>query len=132
VQRALELDPNNGEAYDALGELNWADLDWNAAERSFNQAIALAPSFSCAHEDRTIFMALMGRRDEARMELEKSKQIDPGPESAGVESAVYLQLRDWEHLLEWSRTQLASDPNSSDIHANLGTAYEGRANCRKR
>jgi len=126
VQKALELDPNNGEAYDALGELNWdADLDWNAAERSFDKAIALAPSFSCAHEDRAMLMALMGRRDEALTELEKSKQIDPGPDSVGVESAVYLQLRDWEHLREWSLVRLASDPNRSDVHSDLGTAYEG-------
>jgi TolB-like protein/DNA-binding winged helix-turn-helix (wHTH) protein/Flp pilus assembly protein TadD len=126
TQRALELDPNNGEAYDDLGNLDWsADLDWNAAERSFNRAIALAPSFSCAHEDRAMLMALMGRRDEALAELEKSKQIDPGPVSAGVEPAVYLQLRDWEHLRELSRVRLASDPNNSDAHSDLGTAYEG-------
>ena len=126
VQRALELDPNNGEAYDALGELNWyADLDWNAAERSFNRAIALAPSYSCAHENRASLMALMGRRDEALAELEKSKQLDPGPDSTGVESAVYLQLRDWEHLQERSRVRLASDPNDRDAHSDLGTAYEG-------
>jgi|SRR5579864_2640570 len=126
VQRALQLDPNNGEAYDALGALNWhADFDWSAAEQSFDRSIALAPSYSCAHEDRAIFMALMGRRDQALMELEKSKLLDPGPISDGVASAVYLQLRDWAHLLEWSRTRLASDPNSSDVHSDLGTAYEG-------
>jgi TolB-like protein/DNA-binding winged helix-turn-helix (wHTH) protein/Tfp pilus assembly protein PilF len=126
VQRALELDPNNGEAYDALGGLNWyADLDWNAAERSFNRALALAPSFSCAHENRAMLMAFMGRRDEALAELEKSKQIDPGPDSTGVESAVYLQLRDWEHLQERSRVRLAADPNDRDAHSDLGTAFEG-------
>jgi TolB-like protein/DNA-binding winged helix-turn-helix (wHTH) protein/Flp pilus assembly protein TadD len=126
VQRALELDPNNGEAYDALGELNWyADLDWNAAERSFNKAIALAPSFSCAHEDRAMLMALMGHRDEALTELEKVKQIDPGPDSVGVESAVYLQLRDWAHLRERSRERLVLDPNNSQVHADIGIAYEG-------
>ena len=126
VQRSLELDPNNGEAYNALGELSWyADLDWSAAERSFNKAIALAPSYSCAHEDRAMLMALMGRRGEALTELEKVKQIDPGPDSVGVESAVYLQLRDWEHLREWSRERLASDPNDSEVHAEIGIAYEG-------
>jgi tetratricopeptide (TPR) repeat protein len=126
VQKALELDPNNGEAYDALGELNSsADLDWKAAERSFNQSIALAPSFSCAHEDRALLMAMMGRRDEAIMELQKSKQIDPGPNSVGVEAVVYFLLRDWDHLLKFSRVQLASDPNSPDVHAGLGIAYEG-------
>jgi len=126
VQKALELDPNNGEAYDALGELKWhADFDWNATDQSFDKAIALAPSFSCAHEDRAIFMALMGRRDQALTELQISKQLDPGPISTGVESAVYLQLRDWQHLREWSQMRLASDPNSLDVHADLGTAYEG-------
>jgi TolB-like protein/DNA-binding winged helix-turn-helix (wHTH) protein/Tfp pilus assembly protein PilF len=126
VQRALELDPNNGEAYDALGQLNWyADLDWNGAEQSFNKAIALAPSYSCAHEDRAMLMALMGHKGEALTELEKVKQIDPGPDSIGVESAVYLQLRDWQHLQERSRERLASDPNNSGVHADIGIAYEG-------
>jgi TolB-like protein/DNA-binding winged helix-turn-helix (wHTH) protein/Flp pilus assembly protein TadD len=125
IQKALQLDPNNGEAYDALGDLNWRLLDWKTAEQSFDKAIALAPSFSCAHEDRALFMALMGRRDEALRELQISKQIDPGPISVGVESAVYLQLRDWQHLREWSQVRLASDPNSLDVHSDLGIAYEG-------
>jgi TolB-like protein/DNA-binding winged helix-turn-helix (wHTH) protein/Flp pilus assembly protein TadD len=127
VQRALELDPNNGEAYDALGELNWhADLDWKAAEQSFNKAIALAPSFSCAHENHAMLMALMGHRDEALRELEKVQQIDPGPDSAGIDLAVYLQLRDWEHLLESSRADLVSDPSNADLHLYLGIALEGK------
>jgi tetratricopeptide (TPR) repeat protein len=67
----------------------------------------------------------MGRRAEALAELQSSKQLDPGPISDGVESAVYFQLRDWNHLLEWSRVRLASDPNDSDAHADMGTAYEG-------
>lgn len=126
VEKALQLDPNNGEAYNALGELNWHfEFDWNAAERSFDKAIALAPSFSCAHEDRAMFMALMGRRDEALTELQKAQQIDPGPASEGIASTVYFLLRDWDHLLEISRVQLASDPNSQYVHANLGIAYEG-------
>ena len=70
-------------------------------------------------------MALMGKRDEALAELETVKQIDPGPNSAGIELAVYLQLRDWEHLLESSRADLASDPNSSDTHLYLGIAFQG-------
>ena len=126
VQKALELDPNNGEAYNAIGEMKWwADLDLKAAEQSFDKAIALAPSYSCPHEDRAMLMALMGRKDEALMEIEKLKQIDPGPTSVGIESAVYFQLRDWEHLRESSQARLASDPNDSDAHADMGTAYEG-------
>lgn len=126
AQKALELDENNGEAYDVLGQLGWhADLDWNAADRAFNRSLALAPSFSCAHEDRAVFLAFRGRRDEALAGIEKSKQIDPGPSSALAELAVYFQLRDWEHLVETGEREVASNPSEWTIHANLGAGYEG-------
>jgi len=126
IHKALELDPHNSEAYDALGSLTWhADYDWKAAEQAFGKSIALAPSNSCAHEDRAIFLALMSRRDEALAEIEKSKAIDPGPGSAGAEVAVFIQLRDWKRLLESSRQQLASNDNDWLTHTNLGLGYEG-------
>jgi len=126
IHKALELDSNNGEAYDALGALKWrADFDWKAADQAFSKGIALAPSYSCAHEDRAMFLALMGRRAESLAELQKSKQIDPGPVSAGTELGVFIQLRDWERLLESSRQQLVSNENDGLMHANLGLGYEG-------
>jgi len=126
IRKALELDPNNGEAYDALGALKWrADFDWEAADQAFSKGIALSPSYSCAHEDRAIFLALMGRRAESLAELQKSKQIDPGPVSAGTELGVFIQLRDWGRLLDSSRQQLASNANDWLMHINLGIGYEG-------
>jgi len=126
IRKAIELDPNNGEAYDALGALKWrADFDWKAADEAFSKGVALGPSYSCAHEDRAIFLALMGRRAESLAELEKSKQIDPGPVSAGAELGVLIQLRDWPRLLDSSRQQLVSNDNDWLMHANLGLGYEG-------
>jgi TolB-like protein/Tfp pilus assembly protein PilF len=126
VRKALELDPKNGEAYDALGAVKWrADFDWKAADQAFSKAVALSPSYSCAHEDRAIFLAFMGRRVESLAELEKSKQIDPGPVSAGTELGVFIQLRDWGRLLESSRQQLASNANDWLMHANVALGYEG-------
>ena len=72
-----------------------------------------------------MFLALMGRRAESLAELQKSKQIDPGPVSAGTELGVFIQLRDWERLLESSRQQLGSNENDWLMHANLGLGYEG-------
>lgn len=126
VRKAIDLDPNNGEAYDALGALKWrADFDWKGADEAFSKGIALSPSYSCAHEDRAIFLALMGRRAESLAELDKSKQVDPGPVSAGTELGVFIQLRDWARLLDSSRQQLASNENDWLMHSNLGLGYEG-------
>jgi len=126
VRKALELDPNNGEAYDALGVLNWrADFDWKAADYALSKSVALSPSYSCAHEDRAVFLAFMGRRAESLAELEKSKQIDPGPASAGTEVGVLIQLRDWGRLVESSRQQLAANANDWLMHTNLALGYEG-------
>ena len=52
------------------------DWDWDTADREFKRAIALAPSYSCAHEDRAIFLALIGRRAEALAEIAKIDQLD--------------------------------------------------------
>ncbi len=126
LARAIELDDSIGEAYDTLGALSWRfDWDWDAADREFNRAIALAPSYSCAHEDRAIFLAFIGRRDEALAEVAKIDQLDYGFSSAGAESATYYLLRDYPQLIEASKRALLLDPKDWSQHYNLGVGYEG-------
>jgi TolB-like protein/DNA-binding winged helix-turn-helix (wHTH) protein/Flp pilus assembly protein TadD len=126
LRKALELDDSIGEAHDTLGLLSWRQgWDWKAAEREFDQAIALAPSYSCAHEDRSQYLGFIGRRAEAMVEIAKSKEIDPGPSSVMTEAGVYYQLRDYEGLVEAARRGVVSNPNEWVEHYNLGVGYEG-------
>jgi tetratricopeptide (TPR) repeat protein len=126
LRKALELDDSIGEAHDTLGVLSWrSELNWNAAEREFNRAIALAPSYSCAHEDRALYLSFMGRRAEALAEIAKSSELDLGPSSAMTESGAYYQLRDYQSLVEASRRGVVSYPNEWTEHYNLGVGYEG-------
>jgi len=126
LRKAMDLDDSIGETYDTLGSLSWRfEWDWKAAERNFDRSIALAPSYSCAHEDRAIYLAFTGRRKEALAELAKSKQLDPGPGSTMVASAVFYQLRDFEELVEASRRGVISNPNEWSEHYQLGVGYEG-------
>jgi TolB-like protein/DNA-binding winged helix-turn-helix (wHTH) protein/Tfp pilus assembly protein PilF len=126
LAKALQLDDSIGEAYDTLGLLSWKfDRDWNAADREFNRAIALAPSYSCAHEDRAIFLAITGRRAEALAEIAKIDQLDPGFGSVMSESLAYYQLRDYPNLMEASRRGLLLDPKDWYEHYMLGIGYEG-------
>lgn len=126
LAKAVQLDDSIGEAHDTLGLLA-SDFDWNweAADREFNRAIALAPSYSCAHEDRATFLALIGRRAEALSEIKQIDQLDYGSSAAGSESFAYFELRDYPALIDASRRGLLFDPNSSFQHYMLGVGYEG-------
>jgi len=129
LSKALELDDNIGEAYDILGELSWHfDWDWEAADREFNRAIALAPSYSCAHEDRAVFLAFMGRRAEALAELAKIDQLDYGFSSAMTASWTYYQLRDYPALIQAGERGLLLGFKDSSQHYILGVGYEGTGN----
>jgi len=126
LAKALELDDNIGEAHDTLGVLSWRfDWDWDAAEREFERAIALAPSYSCTHEDRAIFLAFRGRRAEALNEIKKIDQLDYGFSSAISESLTYYELRDYPRLIEASKRGLILDSQDSFQHYLLGVGYEG-------
>ena len=122
----MELDDSIGEAYDTLGALSSEfDWDWEAADREFNRAIALAPSYSCAHEDRAVFLAFIGRRDEALAEIAKIDQLDYGFSAAHAESFTYYELRDYPGLIESSKRGLLLDPKDWSQHYTLGIGYEG-------
>ncbi len=126
LAKALKLDDSIGEAYDTLGALSWRfDWDWKAADREFDRAIALAPSYSCAREDRAIFLAMTGRRDEALAELAKIQQLDYSFSSAMTESVTYYALRDYPNLIEASKRALLLDPKDGSQHYTLGVGYEG-------
>ncbi|MGA7821998.1 MAG: winged helix-turn-helix domain-containing protein [Candidatus Sulfotelmatobacter sp.] len=126
LAKALERDDSIGEAYDTLGALStYFDWDWDTADREFKRAIALAPSYSCAHEDRAIFLALIGRRAEALAEIAKIDQLDYGFSSAWTEQWTYYTLRDYPNLIGASRRGLLLDPKVWFQHYFLGIGYEG-------
>jgi tetratricopeptide (TPR) repeat protein len=126
LHKAMELDDSIGEVHDTLGVLAWRfDWDWGAAEREFSRAIELNPSYSCAQEDRAIFLGFLDRRADALAGVETSNKIDPGPSSAMSESATYYQLRDYQALVEAGQKEVVSDPDEWSGHFNLGIGYEG-------
>lgn len=126
LRKAAQLDDSIGEVHDTLGTINWVhDWNWIEAEREFNRAIATAPSYSCAHEDRALFLAFLGHRTEAMAEVARINQIDLGPSGSMTEEGVYYHLRDYHSLVEASQRGVASNPNQWVEHRNLGIGFEG-------
>ena len=123
---ALALDDSIGEIHDTLAVLSWRyNWDWDAAERELNLAIALAPSYICAHEDRAEYLAFRGRRSEAEAEMTKIRAFDTSFASILTEAGVDYQLRDFDRLVETSRRGVALSPNEWLEHFYLGVGYEG-------
>lgn len=126
LRKAMELDDSIGEAHATLALMKWGqEWDWDATEREFNTALALAPNFGCAHLNRSYYLSWKGRRAEALSELAKSRELDPGYSFNATESAVYYQSRDYEGLIAASRKGIASDPKEWSEHYFLGVGYEG-------
>jgi Tfp pilus assembly protein PilF len=126
LRHASALDDNIGEIHDTLAVLSWRySWDWDGVERELNQAIALAPSYICANEDRAEYLAFRGRRSEAEAELAKSMDLDSSASSGLTELGVYYQLRDFDRLVEAGRRRIAVNPNEWLEHFYLGVGYEG-------
>jgi TolB-like protein/Flp pilus assembly protein TadD len=76
--KALELDETLAEAHASLGYAEGYEWDWSGAEREFQRAIALDPSYPTAHHWRaTNYLEPMGRLEEAYAEFERAQELDP-------------------------------------------------------
>lgn len=78
AHRALELDSTLAEPHATLGFVHmYFDWDWAAADREFRRAIALNPGYATTHEWYGLFLAAMGRFDEAIAHERRAQELDP-------------------------------------------------------
>jgi serine/threonine protein kinase/tetratricopeptide (TPR) repeat protein len=85
MERALEIDPKYAPAHAALGEVHawlyewWGGThdDYEAADRSTEVALALAPRLAEAHAARGFVLSLSSRYDEAGAEFEAAIRLNP-------------------------------------------------------
>jgi serine/threonine-protein kinase len=78
AKKALEQDENLGEALTALAFIaDEYDWNWPEAERLFQRAIALNPSYPTAHQWYAEFLMHAGRFQQSLQEFERAKALDP-------------------------------------------------------
>ncbi len=78
AKRAIELDPNCGEAYAALGsiETNY-EWNWAQAERNLERGIALSPNSSDAEQKFAVYLDAVNRPEEAVTHMRRAHELDP-------------------------------------------------------
>lgn len=78
AQRALELDPASAHAHTALAYAHhYFDWDWGTAEWEYARAQELNPNYAQAHQWLAAHLVEMGRVDEAVLEMDLARQLDP-------------------------------------------------------
>jgi class 3 adenylate cyclase/TolB-like protein/Tfp pilus assembly protein PilF len=77
IEKALNLEPELGEAYASLGMLHWNLDEVNLAEQSFRKAIELAPNYATAYHWYSILLRSQGRSEEATEMIATAAQLDP-------------------------------------------------------
>ena len=78
ARRAVALDPSLPEAHTSLAVIAQNhDWDWHGAERAYRRAIELDPNYATAHHWYAEFLGFQGRFDEALIEIDRARRLDP-------------------------------------------------------
>jgi TolB-like protein/DNA-binding winged helix-turn-helix (wHTH) protein/Flp pilus assembly protein TadD len=95
ARHAIELDPDNGEAWSVLGEIATNnDWDWKTAEYDLQRAIALSPSDPTTELRYANFLSIVGHPDEAVSHMRRALELEP---------LSFLCVRHMGSVLYWSR-----------------------------
>jgi TolB-like protein/DNA-binding winged helix-turn-helix (wHTH) protein/Flp pilus assembly protein TadD len=126
ANRALEIDETLAEAHTALWAIKHRfKWDWDGAEREFKRAIELNPNYATAHHWYALYLASMGRMDEAVTVAKRGRELDPLSliVNTGFGRVLYCARRHDEAIEQLSRT-LELDPSFPVAHYWRGLAYE--------
>lgn len=124
ARRALALDDSLAEAHASMGAvLGDYEWDWAGADREYQRAIALNPSYSVARQWYSQFLALQGRFDEALQHMEIARQLDPlGPVVNADVALHYYYRRQFDKAVAQSREMIRINPDFPLAHIWLGVS----------
>ena len=127
VKKALEINPDLGEAYASLASLHGFRDENEQAEAAYLRAIELSPNYATAYQWYSGFLTQsMGRLDEAIEMQEKAAELDPL--SSIIQSGLANRLVQKGHYEQAENKFLKLvelDPEFSPNYANLANFYAG-------
>ena len=125
LDKALQLDPDLGQAHTARGWYLWNNGDPDGAERFFQRAIELSPNHPTAYQWYGSMLSWDRGRPEEALEMHlKALELDPLSlivlNNVGVD---YADLGDFEKALQYFRRTLEIEPNFAQGYESIGGLY---------
>jgi DNA-binding winged helix-turn-helix (wHTH) protein/Flp pilus assembly protein TadD len=124
AEKALSLDDTAVAAHTALGDVHKLfEWDWDRAERAYQRAIEVDSQYAGAHHWYAQLLAVLGRYDEARAQIEAARRSVPVsvPVNAFV-AYVWFEARQYRRAID-----AALETVDVDAHAPLPYLFLGRA-----
>jgi eukaryotic-like serine/threonine-protein kinase len=125
AMKALQIDDSLAEAHVAVGNIKLLlDWDWASADKEYKRAIQLAPALALAHNQYGMYLAAMGRLDEAVAAVQRALELEPLSPIINSDLAWYLLYGGkYERAVEQFRKTLEIDTSYVSAHWGLGITY---------
>ena len=124
--KALEIDESLAEAHVALGHVKYFyDRDWVTAEREFQRAIELKPTYPVAHHWYAIYLSTVpDSLGQSLVEIKRAQELDPLslPINAWYGRILGLNAQ-FDQAIDQLRRTVELDPNFILGRYRLGQAY---------
>jgi TolB-like protein/Tfp pilus assembly protein PilF len=124
VMKALDLDPELGEAHVSLADMHWWQWEWPEVERELRHALELNPSYATGHAWFAYLHCVLGREAESLVEIGRAMELDPLSSPVRADAAqIYFFSRRFEEAIEHALAAIRIDPDLAGPHAVLSLIY---------
>jgi serine/threonine protein kinase/tetratricopeptide (TPR) repeat protein len=126
ASKALAIDPTLAETHTALGTVSWGfDWEWGVAEAEFKKALELNPASVVPHQRYSLYLATLGRFEEAIHEGSKAVELDPVSINAITTLGyVYTLAHRYDEALTTFKKSIELEQEVGTItHAEMAWAY---------
>ena len=125
ANKALEIDPHIVEAATSMAFASLAfEWNWAEAERWFNRAWELNPSYPTAHQWFAEYQLAMGRLNQAVAAITRAQDLDPLSVSINRQVGWMLcYARKYDSAIEQMQSTLEMDPDNAYLYHDLGMAW---------
>jgi len=128
AERALELDPNEGQAYMALGLIEHFSWRWAEARQHYERALQLSPNNAINFSIYGLFNSFSGRHPEAIRAAERALELNPSPTSTFILGIALAVAGNTDDAVESLRELIESVPSVGSYRMWLAQVEIGRGN----
>jgi len=126
AKRAIQLDPQSGEAYTALGSAQTIyEWDWSAAGQNLDRGLSLDPNDSIAEFKYATYLEAVGRPQDAVAHMRRAVQLDPLSFIVNRRLGVSLYFdREYDAAIAQLQRSAEMEQGSGSVEHYVSLVYE--------